>query len=123
MAQVILECTFSEAAVALVPDRPVCRVKTCFTHSRLEEKRTELQIIVASLRQSKRRIRALDIADSSYDVSFSLEVLARVAGDATLSAELRYIGTLVLPVDGQQVGQIPALLLSRVQLLMRIASG
>ncbi|KAH9889896.1 hypothetical protein C8Q73DRAFT_765405 [Cubamyces lactineus] len=98
----ILECTFSEAAVALVPDRPVCRVKTCFTHSRLDEKRTELQIIVASLRQSKRRIRALDIADSSYDASFSLEVLAKVTGDATLCAELRYIGTLVLPVDGQQ---------------------
>ncbi|KAL7279596.1 hypothetical protein ACG7TL_006001 [Trametes sanguinea] len=101
----VLECTFSEAAVALVPDRPVCRLKTCFTHSKLEDKRTELDILVASLRQSKKRLRSLDIADSSYDASFSLELLRRVTDDSTLCSELRYIGTLVLPVVGQQVGQ------------------
>ncbi|KAI8986256.1 hypothetical protein BD414DRAFT_416677, partial [Trametes punicea] len=98
----ILECTFSEAATALVPDRPVCRIKTCFTHSKLEEKRTELQILAASLRQSKKRLRALDIADSSYDTGFSLELLARIANDPALCSELRYLGTLVLPVEGQQ---------------------
>ncbi|CDO72274.1 hypothetical protein BN946_scf184970.g126 [Trametes cinnabarina] len=98
----VLECTFSEAAVALVPDRPVCRVKTCFTHSRLEDKRTELDILAASLRQSKKRLRTLDIADSSYDAGFSLELLRRVT-DVSLSSELRYIGTLVLPVVGQQL--------------------
>lgn len=101
----VLECTFSEAAAALVPDRPVCRVKTCFTHSRLEEKRTELQIIAASLRQSKKRLRALDIADSSYTPEFSLELLSHITHEPALCAELRYIGTLVLPVGGQQVGQ------------------
>ncbi|KAI0775587.1 hypothetical protein BD413DRAFT_611104 [Trametes elegans] len=98
----ILECTFSEAAVALVPDRPVCRVKTCFTHSRLEEKRTELQILVAALRQSKKRLRALDIADSSYNADFSLELLGRITSQPALCSDLRYIGTLVLPVDGRQ---------------------
>ncbi|KAI0629917.1 hypothetical protein C8Q77DRAFT_1064854 [Trametes polyzona] len=98
----VLECTFSEAAAALVPDRPVCRVKTCFTHSRLEEKRTELQIIMASLRQSKRRLRALDIADSSYTPEFSLELLSHITREAALCTDLRYIGTLVLPVGGQQ---------------------
>ncbi|EIW52328.1 uncharacterized protein TRAVEDRAFT_67418 [Trametes versicolor FP-101664 SS1] len=98
----VLECTFSEAAAALVPDRPVCRVKTCFTHSRLEEKRTELQIIAASLRQSKKRLRALDIADSSYTPEFSLELLSHITHEPALCAELRYIGTLVLPVGGQQ---------------------
>ncbi|KAI0369412.1 hypothetical protein BV20DRAFT_1020809 [Pilatotrama ljubarskyi] len=98
----VLECTFSEAAAALVPDRPVCRVKTCFTHSRLEEKRTELQIVVASLRQSKRRLRALDIADSSYNADFSLELLSHVTSHQSLCTDLRYIGTLVLPVAGQQ---------------------
>ncbi|KAH9849460.1 hypothetical protein C2E23DRAFT_737189 [Lenzites betulinus] len=98
----VLECTFSEAAAALVPDRPVCRLKTCFTHSRLEEKRTELQIIAASLRQSKRRLRALDIADSSYTPEFSLEMLAAITSDPALGSELRYLGALVLPVGGQQ---------------------
>lgn len=102
----VLECTFSEAAAALVPDRPVCRVKTCFTHSRLEEKRTELQIIAASLRQSKKRLRALDIADSSYTPEFSLELLSHITHEPALCAELRYIGTLVLPVGGPQVGQL-----------------
>ncbi|KAI0823258.1 hypothetical protein BC628DRAFT_1421104 [Trametes gibbosa] len=98
----VLECTFSEAAAALVPDRPVCRVKTCFTHSRLEEKRTELQIIAASLRQSRRRLRALDIADSSYTPEFSLELLSRITSEPALGSELRYLGTLVLPVRGRQ---------------------
>ncbi|KAI0642884.1 hypothetical protein C8Q79DRAFT_915918 [Trametes meyenii] len=98
----VLECTFSEAAVALVPDRPVCRIKTCFTHSKPEEKRTELQIIAAALRQSKRRLRALDIADSEYNVDFSLELLSHLTSNQSLCQELRYIGTLVLPVGGQQ---------------------
>ncbi|OSC98220.1 hypothetical protein PYCCODRAFT_1471276 [Trametes coccinea BRFM310] len=112
----VLECTFSEAAVALVPDRPVCRLKTCFTHSKLEDKRTELDILVASLRQSKKRLRSLDIADSSYDASFSLELLRRVTDDSALCSELRYIGTLVLPVVGQQRLEFYACLMRLPQL-------
>ena len=99
----IVECTFSEAAVALVPGRPVGRVKTCFTHSRLEEKRDELRAIVDALRKSKKRLRALDIADSSYTADFSLELLSALTADAFFCRDLRYVGTLVLPVDGRKV--------------------
>ncbi|TBU25096.1 hypothetical protein BD311DRAFT_765291 [Dichomitus squalens] len=98
----ILECTFSEAAVSLVPGRPVCRVKTCFTRSKLEEKREELNSIVSALRRSKKRFRAIDIADSLYTAEFSLELLSTVTSDAQFCADLRYVGTLVLPVDGRQ---------------------
>ena len=101
----VLECTFAEAAISLVPDRPVCRVKTCFTHSKLEEKREELRSVASALRRSKKRLRALDIADSSYTPEFTLELLATVTSDTLLCTHLRYIGTLVLPVDGRQVGQ------------------
>ncbi|PIL34924.1 hypothetical protein GSI_02711 [Ganoderma sinense ZZ0214-1] len=98
----VLECTFAEAAVSLVPGRPVVRVKTCFTHSKLEEKRAELRAIVAALRRSRRRLRALDIADSSYTPAFTLELLAGLTADGALCADLRYVGTLVFPVDGRQ---------------------
>ncbi|RDX48764.1 hypothetical protein OH76DRAFT_1472247 [Lentinus brumalis] len=98
----ILECTFSEAAVALVPERPVARVKTCFTHSRLEEKCTEVRAIVGALRRSKKRLRALDMADSSYTADFSLELLSLLTADAFFCGELRYLGTLVFPVDGRK---------------------
>ncbi|KAI1789983.1 hypothetical protein LXA43DRAFT_1062481 [Ganoderma leucocontextum] len=98
----ILECTFSEAAVSLVPGRPVVRVKTCFTHSKLEEKREELRAIVAALRRSRKRLRALDIADSSYTPDFTLELLSALTSDGTFCSDLRYVGTLVFPVDGRQ---------------------
>lgn len=101
----ILECTFSEAAVALVPGRPVARVKTCFTHSKHEEKCVELHAIVGALRQTKKRLRALDIADSSYTADFSLELLSSLSADAFFCGDLRYLGTLVFPVDGRKVGQ------------------
>lgn len=103
----VLECTFSEAATSLVPGRPVVRVKTCFTHSKLEEKREELREIVAALRRSRKRLRALDIADSSYTSDFTLELLSALTSDGVLCADLRYVGTLVFPVDGRQVGQDP----------------
>ncbi|KAI0738875.1 hypothetical protein C8Q80DRAFT_1275097 [Daedaleopsis nitida] len=112
----LLECTFSEAAVALVPDRPVVRVKTCFTHSKLEEKREELRGIVGALRRSKKRPRALDIADSSYTADFSLELLAALTADGFFCGDLRYIGTLVLPVDGRQRLEFYGLLMRLPQL-------
>lgn len=101
----VLDSAFSEAVLALVPNRPVVRVKTCFTHSRLEEKREELRAIVDALRRSKKRLRALDIADSSYTPEFSLELLTTLTADAFFCGDLRYLGTLVLPVDGRKVGQ------------------
>lgn len=99
----VLECTFSEAAAALVPGRPVVRLKTCFTHSKPEQKRAELQVLLGALRRSRRRLRALDIADSAYTPDFTLELLGALTADGTFCTDLRYVGTLVLPVDGHQV--------------------
>jgi len=47
-------------------------------------------------------IRSLDIADESYNEDFSLELLAAVIRYLPTVSHLRYLGTLVLPVDGQK---------------------
>lgn len=98
----ILECTFSEAAAALVPGRPVVRVKTCLSRSQEDEKRKEMQDLVAQLVLSCVPLQALDLADESYTEDFSLE-LARHVGSLANTRKLRYLGTLVLPVDGTKV--------------------
>uniref|UniRef100_A0A0W0F6E3 F-box domain-containing protein n=1 Tax=Moniliophthora roreri TaxID=221103 RepID=A0A0W0F6E3_MONRR len=97
-----LECTFSEAALALVPNRPVTHLKTCFSRSDATEKRAELYLLFSRIRRSTRRLRSLDIADSSYTEAFSMEMLRTVVATGATSAELRYLGTVVLPIGGQQ---------------------
>ncbi|KAH6907509.1 hypothetical protein BKA70DRAFT_1189502 [Coprinopsis sp. MPI-PUGE-AT-0042] len=96
----VLECTFSEAANILVPGRPITHLKTCFSTISLPEKRQEMEALLKSVELSKRSLRALDIADSSYDQDFSMELLQRVAHGERTRFELRYLGTLVLPVEG-----------------------
>jgi hypothetical protein len=51
---------------------------------------------------------ALDIADSEYDEGsrFGMELVARVVRCERTRQELRYFGTVVLPVDGREVGFI-----------------
>jgi hypothetical protein len=99
----MLECTFSEAAMALVPGRPVVRVKTCFSSSENDEKRAEMNQLLTKLRLSRKALRALDLADESYTEDFSLEILTHMGGGAFPHfSELRYLGTLVLPVDGRK---------------------
>jgi len=98
----ILECTFTEAAVSLVPGRPVTRLKTCFSKSRIEEKREELRGLFSCFRSSRRQLRCLDIADASYTSDFSLELLTTAANTFSSHNHLRYLGTLVLPIDGRQ---------------------
>lgn len=98
----ILECTFTEAAVALVPGRPITHVKTCFSRTDMDEKRAEMSSLFSKIRLSSRNVHSIDIADSSYTESFSMEIISSVANMHPL-AELRYIGTLVLPIDGQEV--------------------
>ncbi|KAK7045773.1 hypothetical protein VNI00_007174 [Paramarasmius palmivorus] len=97
-----LECTFSEAALSLVPNRPVTHLKTCFSRTDMTEKRAELYLLFSKIRRSTRRLRSLDIADSSYTEAFSMEMLRTVVATAATSAELRYLGTVVLPIGGQQ---------------------
>ncbi|KIP07936.1 hypothetical protein PHLGIDRAFT_510813 [Phlebiopsis gigantea 11061_1 CR5-6] len=96
----VLECTFSEAAADLVPDRPVARVKTCFSRSDADEKRAELALLLAQLQRSRTPLRALDLGDEAYDEDFTLLLLRSMGGPSSRFSELRYLGTLVLPVDG-----------------------
>ncbi|KAN0087869.1 hypothetical protein V8E55_006490 [Tylopilus felleus] len=95
-----LECTFSEAACALVPARPISRLKTCFSKTRLTEKRKELSLLFFKLMETTHSLRSLDIADSSYSDSFSMELLASVVRLQNRVHDLRYLATLVLPIDG-----------------------
>ncbi|KAI0345510.1 hypothetical protein BDW22DRAFT_1426198 [Trametopsis cervina] len=96
-----LECTFSEAAMLLIPGRPVVRVKTCFSRNKTE-KHAELQDLLANLKQSRKSLRALDLADESYDSGFTLEMLALMIATFAHGGTLRYLGTLVFPVDGKE---------------------
>ncbi|KAG9308528.1 hypothetical protein JVU11DRAFT_11872 [Chiua virens] len=95
-----LECTFVEAAFALVPSRPVSRLKTCFSKTRMPEKKEELSLLFSRMTGTTHSLHSLDIADSSYSDLFSLELLASVVKLRHQIHNLRYLGTLVLPVDG-----------------------
>ncbi|THH07113.1 hypothetical protein EW145_g3616 [Phellinidium pouzarii] len=96
-----LECSFIDAITALVPGRPVSRVKTCFSSADTPGKTAELRQLGASLRRATGaaaahgRVYSLDLADSAYTEDFSLVVLAELSRRLP---ELRYLGTLVLPV-------------------------
>ncbi|KIK93638.1 hypothetical protein PAXRUDRAFT_144643 [Paxillus rubicundulus Ve08.2h10] len=105
-----LECTFSEAACALVPTRPISRLKTCFSKTRLPEKREELALLFSKLLQATHPLCSLDIADSSYSESFSMELLAAVVELQNQVQGLRYLGTLVLPIGGEDRLQFYGLL-------------
>lgn len=98
-----LQCTFAEAACALVPTRPVARLKTCFSKTRLVEKREELSFLFSKLMETTHPLHSLDIADSTYSDSFCMELLASVVKLQNQVHGLRYLGTLVLPVDAQIV--------------------
>lgn len=98
-----LECTFSEAAVVVVPRRPIERLKTCFSCTHVPEKREEMNLLMSKIRQSTRSLRSLDIGDSEYTVAFSMEILSSIVSSRTASLELKYLGTLVLPISGREV--------------------
>ncbi|KAJ7677136.1 hypothetical protein DFH06DRAFT_1080184 [Mycena polygramma] len=100
-ALTILECSFSEAAVALIPGRPLVRLKTCFSRSDTAGKRAELTALIGALRRSTAPICALDIADAAYTESGTMELLHRIAHTPAITHALRYLGTLVLPVGGR----------------------
>lgn len=99
----ILECTFSEAAAAMIPQRPVTRLKTCFSRTKLDEKKEEAENLLSKIRQSTSPIRSLDLADSEYTATFSMDLLSLIVSSRATSSELRYLGTLSLPISGVQV--------------------
>lgn len=100
----ILDCTFSEAAMAIVPGRPITHLKTCFSTDELTAKRREMRALLSKVGLSTSPLRSLDIGDSSYTDTFSSELLAAIAHTRSpVMAELKHLGTLVLPIDGREV--------------------
>ncbi|TFY79664.1 hypothetical protein EWM64_g4350 [Hericium alpestre] len=97
-----LECTFSEAVGILVPGRPVTHVKSCFSRSEQNEKRAEMAVLMSNLRLATKPLRSLNISDGSYRGDFSLEFLTNIVTAFTPAVELRYLGALALPVDGDE---------------------
>ncbi|KAF8875312.1 hypothetical protein BD779DRAFT_1613443 [Infundibulicybe gibba] len=98
----ILECTFAEAAMALVPGRPIARLKTCFSRSEMGAKKAELALLFSAVSRSTVALESLDIADASYSEAFSMELLTSIVTTSATSRELRYVGTLVLPIAGKE---------------------
>ena len=105
----VLECPTTDAVSALVPGRPITRVKTCFATSDIETKRRELTALFVNLRLSARPLLSLDLGDSSYNAGCTLNFLRHcVSADRTMD-NVRYLGTLALPVDGREVWILPSL--------------
>lgn len=98
-----LNCTFTGAVRALAPGRPVTHVKTCFSSPGLKAKRVELALLLANLRLSTNSLQSLLLADESYTTAFSLELLSSLVKAFGPTPQLRFVGPLVLPVDGRQV--------------------
>ena len=98
-----LNCTFTGVVGTLVPGRPVTHVKTCFSSSDLKAKRVELALLLANLRLSTKPLHSLLLADESYTTAFSLELLSSLVKAFGPIPQLRFVGPLVLPVDGRQV--------------------
>lgn len=99
----ILECPTTDAVSVLVPHRPITRVKTCFATSEIEKKRRELTTLFVNLRLSTRPVLSLDLGDSSYNSDCSLNFLRHCVSSNRTMANVRYLGTLALPVDGREV--------------------
>ncbi len=101
-----LDCTFTGAVGTFVPGRPVTHVKTCFSSASLEAKRVELSLLLANLRLSTKPLHSLLLADESYNTTFSLELLSSIVKAFGPTPPLRFVGPLVLPVDGRKVSMI-----------------
>ena len=99
----ILECTFSEAAMALIPGRPITHLKTCFSRTETTAKGEEMCDLLLKVALSTRALRSIDVADASYTETFSLEFLSAIVNMGSAVTELHHLGTLVLPVEGRKV--------------------
>ncbi|KAF9034373.1 hypothetical protein BJ165DRAFT_678808 [Panaeolus papilionaceus] len=106
----MLECTFSEAATALVPGRPITHLKTCFSRDELTSKREEMAQLLSQISLSAQPLKSLDIGDSLYSDSFSIELLTAIADTKEMN-DICYLGTLALPVNGPERLQFYGLLM------------
>jgi len=105
----ILECPTTDAVSVLVPRRPITRVKTCFATSDIEKKRRELTALFVNLRLSTRPLLSLDLGDSAYSADCSLNFLRHCVSSNRTMDNVRYLGTLALPVDGREV-RVPSII-------------
>lgn len=105
----ILECPTTDAVSVLVPRRPITRVKTCFATSDINQKRRELTTLFVNLRLSTRPLLSLDLGDSTYSADHSLNFLRHCTSANRTMDDVRYLGTLALPVDGREVRIPPSL--------------
>ena len=99
----ILECPTTDAVSVLVPRRPITRVKTCFATSDVDKKRRELTALFVNLRLSTQPLLSLDLGDSAYTADHSLNFLRHCVSANRTMDNVRYLGTLALPVDGREV--------------------
>lgn len=99
----ILECPTTDAVSVLVPRRPITRVKTCFATSDVDKKRRELTALFVNLRLSTQPLLSLDLGDSAYTADHSLNFLRHCESANRTMDNVRYLGTLALPVDGREV--------------------
>lgn len=109
-----LQCNFTEAANALVPNRPVTHLKTVFSSVDLRSKRKEMSLLFSNIAASARSLRSFDIGDATYTASFSLELLEAVTKTPAMARQLRHLATLVLPVGGPEVCARPSIDIVRV---------
>ncbi|KZT22835.1 hypothetical protein NEOLEDRAFT_1070745 [Neolentinus lepideus HHB14362 ss-1] len=96
----VVECTFTEAANLLVPGRPISHLKTCLSSAGGDRKRAETALLISKITESARPLRALDLGDPAADEQSSLDLLTRMVNARVV--DVRYLGTLALPVDGRQ---------------------
>ncbi|KAI0028831.1 hypothetical protein K488DRAFT_57639 [Vararia minispora EC-137] len=98
----MVECTFIDVVELLAPGRPLTHIKTCFSRTLPVEKHAELTTLVSSLKLSTTPIRSLNIPDSVYVASFSLDILSHLVNALRPNLRLEYLGPFVLPVDGRE---------------------
>ncbi|TFK48841.1 hypothetical protein OE88DRAFT_512158 [Heliocybe sulcata] len=96
----VLECTYTEAANLLAPGRPITHLKTCLSSTQTSRKRTEIALLISQVANTSRPLKALDLGDPAADEEFSVDLLRLLVNSSILN--LRYLGTLVLPIDGRQ---------------------
>ncbi|PPQ72817.1 hypothetical protein CVT24_012893 [Panaeolus cyanescens] len=106
----MLECTFSEAAIALVPGRPITHLKTCFSRDEPNSKREEMSQLLSRIARSTQPLKSIDIGDSLYSEAFSIELLTAIVNTKAMK-KICYLGTLALPVHGRERLQFYGLLM------------
>ncbi|KIY52479.1 hypothetical protein FISHEDRAFT_35146 [Fistulina hepatica ATCC 64428] len=91
----IFHCPVLDASSVFLRNRPVTHLKTCLSSMRHSHSRAT-ELLAESLRYASKPLRALDIADLPYCDPMELDWLVAASVD-----ELRFLGTLALPVNGE----------------------